>query len=144
MHGTHEHVASKPTAIVADHHAPVPLGAAASKRKNTQNGTPAVARLLEVIGAFPMRAFGVREICKIIGTSERTLRTGCKQSFGVGPHGYMLNRRMHLVRDALLRTKPTTTTVTQIAELYGFSELGRFSVRYREIFGESPSATLSA
>lgn len=33
-------------------------------------------------------------------------------------------------------------TVAQIATRLGFAELGRFSVEYQKLFGESPSETL--
>jgi transcriptional regulator GlxA family with amidase domain len=33
-------------------------------------------------------------------------------------------------------------TVARVAERWGFSNAGSFSVRYRERFGESPSQTL--
>jgi transcriptional regulator GlxA family with amidase domain len=48
---------------------------------------------------------------------------------------------MHLMRRALLRSEPSTATVTQIVTDHGFWELGRFSA-YRALFGESPSQTL--
>ena len=51
-------------------------------------------------------------------------------------------RRMHLTRRALLRADPSTATVTEIATEFGFWELGRFSVAYKALFGESPSRSL--
>jgi len=49
---------------------------------------------------------------------------------------------MNLVRRALQRADASTATVTQLATDHGFWELGRFSVSYRRLFGESPSETL--
>ena len=60
----------------------------------------------------------------------------------MGPIRYLWLRRMHLARRALRMAEPTTTTVTRIATGYGFWELGRFSVSYRALFGETPSASL--
>jgi AraC-like DNA-binding protein len=82
------------------------------------------------------------EICAAIGVSERTLRTCCREHLGMGPIHYLWLRRMHLAQRALLLADPAATTVTQIATDFGFWELGRFSVEYRALFGESPSASL--
>jgi AraC-like DNA-binding protein len=60
----------------------------------------------------------------------------------MGPVRYLWLRRMHLARIVLMRADPATATVTGIATDYGFWELGRFSVDYRTLFGELPSATL--
>jgi AraC-like DNA-binding protein len=49
---------------------------------------------------------------------------------------------MHLARRALLRADASAATVTMVATDHGFWELGRFSVEYRGLFGESPSASL--
>ena len=60
----------------------------------------------------------------------------------MSPTRYLWLRRMHLARRALRRADPVVATVTNIATNYGFWELGRFSVAYRSLFGESPSAAL--
>ena len=60
----------------------------------------------------------------------------------MGPIRYLWLRRMHMAHRALLCADPVSTTVTGIATEYGFWELGRFSVEHRELFGETPSASL--
>ena len=82
------------------------------------------------------------EICAAVGVTARTLHLVCMDYLGMSPHQYLLLRRMNLVRQALTLADPASKTVTSIANDYGFAELGRFSVKYRALFGESPSATL--
>jgi AraC-like DNA-binding protein len=60
----------------------------------------------------------------------------------MSPMRYLWLRRMHFARRALRMADPAATTATDIATSYGFWELGRFSVAYRSLFGESPSAAI--
>jgi AraC-like DNA-binding protein len=101
-----------------------------------------VARFEEFLEANPNQPLYLTEICAAIAVSERTLRAACEEHLGMGPIRYLTLRRMHLVRRALLRADPSTTTVTQLATDHGFWELGRFAVAYRAAFGESPSVSL--
>ncbi|WP_375786895.1 helix-turn-helix domain-containing protein [Bradyrhizobium sp. Pha-3] len=101
-----------------------------------------VARLEDFLQENPKRPLYLMEICAAIGVAERTLRAACQEHLGMGPIRYLYLRRMHLVRRALLGADPSTVSVTRIATDHGFWELGRFSVSYRNVFGECPSETL--
>ena len=101
-----------------------------------------VSRFQEFLESRPDEPVYLAEICSAIGASERTLRTCCQEILGVGPLRYLWLRRMYLTRRALLHSDPLTLTVTEIATAHGFWELGRFSVEYRGLFGESPSTSL--
>lgn len=81
-------------------------------------------------------------ICAALGVSERTLRAHCQELLGMRPMLYVRRKRLRMARAALLRADPATASVTRIAIGFGFLELGRFSVSYRAMFGELPSATL--
>ena len=101
-----------------------------------------IARFEAFLEANPNKPLYLAEICAAIGATERTLRNACEEYLGIGPIRYLGLRRMHLVRRALLRAVYSTTTVTRVATDHGFWELGRFSVTYRIMFGETPSETL--
>ncbi|WP_353953299.1 AraC family transcriptional regulator [Knoellia sp. S7-12] len=57
--------------------------------------------------------------------------------YGLTPLAYLGERRVERAQD-LLRT--TNLTVTEVCHAVGYSSLGSFSSRFREIVGETPSA----
>jgi len=99
-------------------------------------------RFGQILAREPESPRYLSEICEEAGVSERTLRVCCQEHLGMGPMRFLLLRRMHLARRALLHANSEATSVTAVAVDHGFWELGRFSVAYRSLFGESPSATL--
>jgi len=101
-----------------------------------------IARFEDFLAEHPDRPLHLSEICAGIGVAERTLRASCEEHLGMGPIRFLTLRRMHLARRALVHAEPTETTVTRIVTDHGFWQLGRFSVAYRALFGESPSDTL--
>jgi AraC-like DNA-binding protein len=103
---------------------------------------PVMRRFEGFLAENPNRTVYLAEVCRAIGVSERTLRLHCEEHLGMGPCKYLWLRRMNLTRRRLAAADPTTATVTTIALDHGFGELGRFAVAYRELFGESPLATL--
>ncbi|MCK1288629.1 helix-turn-helix domain-containing protein [Bradyrhizobium sp. 44] len=84
----------------------------------------------------------ISALCGALAVSERTLRKAFHNVHGVPPCRHLRMQRLLQARRALLSSDSNLTTVTEVATCYGFAELGRFSVEYRRIFGESPSETL--
>jgi transcriptional regulator GlxA family with amidase domain len=84
----------------------------------------------------------ISALCRALAVSERTLRKAFNKSCGLPPCRHLRMLRLSRVRRALLLSHDQVATVTEIATSFGFAELGRFSVEYRKVFGESPSVTL--
>jgi AraC family ethanolamine operon transcriptional activator len=84
----------------------------------------------------------ISALCRALAVSERTLRKAFHKIHGVPPCRHLRILRLSQARRALLSADGDLVTVTEIATCFGFVELGRFSVEYRKIFGESPSQTL--
>jgi len=100
-------------------------------------------RFHRIVEEHPDKALFIPEVCKAIGTSDRTLRECCQEQLGISPKRYLLARRMQLVKRALQESDAAAATVTSIATRYGFWELGRFAGEYKSLFGEVPSVTLA-
>jgi AraC-like DNA-binding protein len=101
-----------------------------------------MARFEATLATNDNRKLSARELCAAVGVSERTLEGYCLEVLGMSPGSYARLRRLNLVRAALRRADPTITRVSELARRYGFSELRRFAVTYRTVFGETPSTTL--
>jgi AraC-like DNA-binding protein len=122
-------------ACLADHPSDEP------KRDGGSHGK-VMARFEDFLAARRLEPVYLAEICGVVGASERTLRTCCQEHLGMGPIRYLWLRRMNLAHRALVNADPALSTVTEVVTEHGFWELGRFSVEYRALFGESPSASL--
>lgn len=81
----------------------------------------------------------MEDLCAATGASERTLRRAFQRELGCGPTAYVRAQRLAHARH-LLRTS-VVASVTEAAIASGIDHLGRFSRRYREMFGELPSRT---
>ena len=101
-----------------------------------------VDRFRAVLQAHADLPIAMPAISQMIGVSSRTLRLACQEQLGISPGQYVMLRRMRSARRALQQADPGVARVTDIATEHGFWELGRFAVRYRHIFGETPSMTL--
>jgi len=86
--------------------------------------------------------FTIAELCRVAEVSERTLQYAFKDVFDISPQEFIMCRRLHSVRHALLTCDRRSAFVGQIAMDHGFFELGHFAGKYRQLFGELPSETL--
>jgi len=83
------------------------------------------------------------DLCAATGVSKSTLYIAFHRVCGQSPLEYFHKRRLGRARFSLMGNSPQRGAVKRVALDNGFTELGRFSVEYRRLFGESPSATLN-
>jgi len=82
------------------------------------------------------------EMCRLTGTSRRSLAAIVLERTGKPPGEYLRWRRLWQAR-AMLSHPETGMTVTEAAYRLGFWHLGRFAAAYSAAFGERPSQTLA-
>jgi transcriptional regulator GlxA family with amidase domain len=111
-------------------------------------GRPTIARddliqscraLIDAQDAQPLQ---VGQLAAAAGVSERTLRQVFYDYYGIGPARYLQLRQLNKAHHALRKADPEATQVGNVLTALGIWEFGRFSLRYRQLFGETPSKTL--
>lgn len=104
--------------------------------------SPAYVRRAEAyIAEHAAEAITVAGVATSLGISVRALQAGFRRYRGTSPRQLILERRLNLARQQLLRPAPATT-VAVVAANTGYAHVGRFSAAYRARFGEMPKETL--
>lgn len=120
----------------------ITTAAPTSERNAYRNHRDVLSRFDGFLKDHPDTPLFMPDVCRNLKTPLRTIRQCCHEHFGMGPKQFLMMRRLNQVRHALLNPTGEDVTVTNTATAFGFWELGRFSVAYKELFQESPSVTL--
>ena len=100
-----------------------------------------VRRAEEFFRCHVGESVSIAQLSSVSGVSERSLRNAFYDVCTTSPKRYLRLLQLHQVRRAL-RSPADASTVTDVATLHGFFELGRFAGEYKALFGEVPSQTL--
>jgi AraC-like DNA-binding protein len=76
-------------------------------------------------------------LAQVAGLSKYHFQRLFKATYGLSPAAYLSQRRVERAQDLL---RATNLTVTEVCHAVGFSSLGSFSARFRELVGQTPSA----
>lgn len=72
----------------------------------------------------------------VAGMSKYHFQRLFTAAYGLSPAAHVSQRRIERAQDLL---RATNLTVTEVCHAVGFSSLGSFSSRFRELVGETPS-----
>lgn len=97
---------------------------------------------LEYINDTGYTFLTIPEITNAVGVSQRTLEYAFQDEFGLTPLDFLRLKRMHAARRKLLAASKEEVKIGDVCKQLGFYNPGRFSVKYKQLFGESPSETL--
>ncbi len=86
--------------------------------------------------------FDLKSLANAVGANARSLQRYFMDAYGLTPLQWARCLALHHVRKRLLASNLKKFTIEGAAREYGFRHMGRFSIHYRELFGESPIETL--
>jgi AraC-like DNA-binding protein len=82
------------------------------------------------------------DIANAIYVTPRALQYMFRRHRDCTPMEYVRRVRLHHAHRELLAGDRMSTTVGDIARRWGFGNMGRFAVHYRQMYGQSPHTTL--
>jgi len=93
--------------------------------------------------SHPYEPITVLDLCSRMNTSRRTLQYSFENRLGIKPSMYLRVLRLNGAHRELKLGDSATGNVTDVATRWGFWHLARFSMYYRDLFGDYPSETLN-
>jgi len=102
----------------------------------------ALVRAEAYIEEFVREDIKIGDICRAAQVSQRTLEYAYAARYGMTPRAFLITYRLNAARRELRAANPSSETVVDIANRWGFWHMGQFAADYRDRFGELPSRTL--
>ncbi|GAA1869246.1 AraC family transcriptional regulator [Brevibacterium marinum] len=116
-----------------------------SLHRHLQGASPASASALrrgvELIHAIPEESLTLDTLAQYAGVSGRSLQISFRRELGLSPMQYLKSVRLDRVAAALRESEACDSPVSEVAQRFGFSHLGRFASDYAGRHGEKPSET---
>lgn len=84
----------------------------------------------------------INDVAAAVHLTPRAVQYLFRRQLGSTPTEYIRRVRLSRAHQELLAGTPSHTTVTEIAQRWGFAHTGRFAVLYRQTYGQSPHTTL--
>lgn len=85
---------------------------------------------------------GVGDVAAAVHLTPRAVQYLFRQRLDTTPTEYLRRVRLHRAHQDLMNSDRPGTTVTEVAQRWGFAHTGRFAVLYRQAYGQSPHTTL--
>jgi AraC-like DNA-binding protein len=85
----------------------------------------------------------IADLMASTAASPRRIRQAFGDAYSLSPMRYLQLRLLSNARDLLSTGRAGCGTVTRVASDLGVTHMGRFSARYRDVYGETPSETAS-
>jgi AraC-like DNA-binding protein/mannose-6-phosphate isomerase-like protein (cupin superfamily) len=104
----------------------------------------AVRIVQELIHDHPEHAHTVASLARHANVSIRALQQGFARHLDTTPRTYLIDIRMERAHAELRAAQRDRITVEQVVSKWSLGHPGRFAIRYRKRFGESPSETLAS
>lgn len=86
---------------------------------------------------------GINDVAAAVHLTPRAVQYLFRRQLDTTPTEYMRRVRLNHAHHELVSATSATSTVTEIAQRWGFAHTGRFAVLYRQTYGQSPHTTLS-
>ncbi len=85
---------------------------------------------------------GINDVAAAVHLTPRSVQYLFRRELDTTPTEYMRRVRLRCAHQELIAATTGTSTVTEIAQRWGFAHTGRFAVLYRRTYGQSPHNTL--
>jgi len=96
--------------------------------------SPGLARVAALLTDCCDQAFSLAELCAVAGLSEAHLVRSFKRRYGMTPHAYLVDRRLHRIRRELRRGR----AIADVAAQFGFADQAHLQRTFRRLLATTP------